>query len=262
MVDALKAVRLGFCLAALIGILWAAVGCGDRSPAVILPTPTPVPDPAALLAETAVNLRTVQSARFQVAHQVGGMYLPDFSVRVAEIFGTWDADAGAELAIDAYLVSGPDAEMGSGSYVEVRAIVTPDGYFATEPISGVWLKQPTQTAPIAVDRLQHMIADLVADMEHPELTGEELLDGVAIYRISGNVSASAMDWLPVSASAGQSLQIEIWTDMEQKLLRRLDAVGAIGEFDSSDTRRTILLTDIGEPVTIAVPEQFIDLTGG
>ena len=262
MVDALKAVQLGLSSAVLIGILYAALACGDRAPAVIAPTPTPIPDPAALLTETAANLRTIQSTRFQLVHEVGSIYLPAFSARITEISGTWDANAGADLSIDAYLVSGPDANYETGSYVQVRAIVTPGGYFVTEPLSGLWLKQPIQAVPVSVERLPHMIADLVAGMENPELAGEETLGGVTTYRISGNVPASAMDWLPVTASADQTLRVHLWTDTGQNLLKRLDAVGTVGQFDAPGTHRTILLTGIGEPVAIFPPEEFIDLTGG
>ena len=262
MVDALITAWVRLPRAVLIGIMWVALACSDQSPAVLPPTPTPVPDAAALLAETAANLRTVKSTRFQLSHDVGSIYLPDFSAKITDISGTWDADAGAELSIDAYLVSGPDAARETGSYVQVRAIVTPEAYFATEPISGLWLKQPGSTAPVSVDRLQHILADLVDAVESPQLLGEEVLDGITTYRIAGDVPASSMDWLPVAAIADLTLRIEIWTDTDRKVLRRLDAIGPIGEFDGPDTHRTILLTDMGEPVTIVPPEQFIDLTGG
>ncbi len=262
MVHALKAAKLSLSLAALIGIVWAAAACGGEAPVAAFPTPTPVPDPAALLAETAANLRTVQSANFHLDHEVGSVYVPAYGVKITEISGTWDADAGAELSIDAYLVSGPDADYETGSYVQVRAIVTPEGYFSTEPISGLWFKQPTQSAPVSVDRLQHIIADLVEAMDNPVLVGEETMDGAAMYRIGGDAPASAVGWLLATAAEDQSLRIEIWTDTGQKLLRRLTAAGAAGEFDSPDTRRTILLTGIGEPVSIVPPEQFVNLAGG
>ena len=262
MVHALKAAKLSLSLAALIGIVWAAAACGGETPAAAFPTPTPVPDPAALLAETAANLRTVQSANFHLDHEVGSVYVPAYGVKITEISGTWDADAGAELSIDAYLVSGPDADYETGSYVQVRAIVTPEGYFSTEPISGLWFKQPTQSAPVSVDRLQHIIADLVEAMDNPVLVGEETMDGAAMYRIGGDAPASAVGWLLATAAGDESLRIEIWTDTGQKLLRRLTAAGAAGEFDSPDTRRTILLTGIGEPVSIVPPEQFVNLAGG
>ncbi len=262
MVDALKAAKLSLSLAVLIAIVGATLACGGGPRAPVSPTPTPVPDPVALLEETAANLRTVRSARFQVKHEVGSMYLPAFSARITDITGAWDAEAGTELSIDAYLVSGPEATHDSGSYVQVRAIVTPEGYFSTEPISGLWLKQPASESPVSVSNLQHIVADLVDAIERPALVGEEEVDGVATYRISGDAPASAMDWLPIDASDGQSLRIEVWTDTAQKMLARLSAVGAVGEFDTPDTHRTIHLTAVDEPVTIVPPEQFIDLTGG
>lgn len=261
MVNALTNVGARLSLAALVAMILTGVACLGQTPTPATPTPTPVPDPATLLAETADNLRTVQSARFQLTHEVGSMYLPAFGAKITEISGTWDAAAGAELSIDAYLVNGPEIEPLSGSYVQMRAYVTPEGYFATEPISGVWLKQPAGSSLVEVTRLQHTVADLVAQVESPALVGEEAAAGVATYRISGIVPASSMEWLPVTASAGQSLRIEVWTDTDHKLLRRITAVGAVGEFDYPNTSRTIRLSGIGEPVTIAPPEQFIDLSG-
>ena len=263
MVDALKAAKLRLSLAALIAIVCTVLACGDASQEIDPPaTPTPVPDPVALLEETAANLRAVQSARFQVNHEVGSMYLPAFSARITDITGSWDAAAGTELSIDAYLVHGPEAAHESGSYVRVRAIITPDGYFSTEPISGVWLKQPASAAPVSVSNLQHIVADLVDAVERPALVGEEASDGIATYRISGDAPATSMDWLPIAASTGQSLRVEVWTDTARKMLTRLSAVGAVGEFDAPDTHRTISLTAVDEPVIIVPPEQFIDLTGG
>ena len=258
MVDALTAARAGLYLAALIGIIWTALACGNQPPDPV----TPAPDPASLLAETATNLRAIRSAEFEVTHEVGSMYVPNFGAKITEIAGTWDATSGTELSIDAYLVARPEVDPQSGSYVQLRAVVTPQGYFSIEPISGLWLKQPTSSAPLSVNRLQHIVSDLVGEIENPVLVGEEAIDGVPTYRIRGSVSASSMDWLPITASEGQSLQIEVWTDTGQKLLRRINAVGAVGVFDSPETSRTIFLTNIGEPVTITRPEQFIDLSGG
>ena len=82
------------------------------------------------------------------------------------------------------------------------------------------------------------------------------------YKISGSAPASVMNWLPITAEDGQTLQVEVWTDVEQKMLRRLSAVGPVGQFDQPDTVRSITLTGINEPVTIEPPDSFIDLTGG
>ena len=260
MVDALTTARVGLATVALVLTVWITAACGTEAPAEV--TATPVPDAAALVVETAASLRTVRSTQFHVAHEVGSMYLPEFSAKITDISGAWDADIGTAMSIDAYLVSSPETDAQSGSYVEVLAVVTPQGYFSTEPISGLWLKQPAASAPFSVTRLHDIVADLVEAVENPVFVGAETVDDVATYRIRGGVPASAMDWLPLSASEGQSLQIDVWTDTEQKLPRMISVVGQIGEFDLPDTHRTIRFTGIGEPAEISPPEQFIDLSSG
>ena len=260
MVNALTRARRGLCLALLTVTMLAWLACGNESPDAV--APTPVPDPVSLLAVTATNLRTVQSTKFRLSHDVGSLYLPGYSTKITEIVGAWDVGAGAELTIDAYLVAGPESDVASGTYVEVGAVITPEAFFSTEPISGLWLKQPVASSPISVARLQHLVADMVDAVENPALVGEEPIDGDATYRISGVMPASAMDWLIAAASGAQPLEIEVWTDADRRELRQLAVSGAIGEFDLPDTLRTIRLTEIGEPVDITPPEQFIDLSGG
>ena len=242
--------------AALALIAWAALACGGQAPQV------DAPDPVALLTETAANLRAIQSAEFQLTHETGSLYVPAYSAKITDISGSWDATAGAVFAIDAYLVNSPETEVQSGSYVQVQAVATPEGYFSTEPISGLWLKQPATAAPIEVSKLQHLVADLIAAVENPVMVGQETVNGAAAYRIDGVAAASSVAWLPVEPGEGQTLQIGVWTDAAQKLPRRIDISRAIGEFDAPDTRRTITLSGFGEPSDIAPPEQFIDLSGG
>lgn len=256
MVHALTRAKTWLPAAALVVIAWVSLACGGQAQQV------DAPDPVALLIETAANLRAIQSAEFQLTHETGSLYVPAYSAKITDISGSWDATAGAVFAIDAYLVNGPEIEVQSGSYVQVQAVATPEGYFSTEPISGLWLKQPAAAAPIEVSKLQHLVADLVAAVADPVLVGEEAVDNAAAYRISGGAPASRVAWLPVEPGEGQTLRVELWTDAAQRLPSRIDISGAIGEFDAPDTLRTITLSGFGEPTDIAPPEQFIDLSGG
>ena len=232
------------------------------TPTPLPPTPTPPPDPALLLEETAANLRALKSTEFVVRHETGAIFIPGFSAKMTEASGSWDSVQGAELAVDAYLVADVQTEAESGVYLQMLSVITPDAYYATDPLSGAWMKQPPAMSPIPVDRLNLLVADLVAGVSDPVLGGQESLDGQSTYRISGESPATALDWLPLFPEEGQVVQIEAWTDVEQKLLRKLRIAGPVGSFDQPDTVREILLTNIDGDISIQPPAEFVDLTGG
>ena len=228
----------------------------------IPPTPTPTPDPRAILEETAANLRDLQSTEFVVRHEVGAIFIPGFSAKMTEASGVWDREQGAELAVDAYMVPDAQADAESGIYIQMLAAITPGAYYATDPLSGAWLKQPPAMSPIPVERLNLLVAELVAGISDPVLNGQESLDGRSAYKISGAAPATALEWLLLQAEAGQTVQVEVWTEVDEKQLRKLRIIGPVGAFDQPDTVREILLTNINGDVTIQPPTEFTDLTGG
>ena len=232
------------------------------APTPVPPTPTPPPDPALLIEETAANLRAFKSAEFVVRHEAGAIFIPGFSAKMTEASGAWESERGADLAIDAYLVPDAQTDPESGIYIQMLAVITGDAYYATDPLSGAWMKQPPAMSPIPVDRLNLLVADLVAGISDPVLAGRESLDGQSAYRISGEAPATLLDWLPLNPDASQTLQMEVWTDTERKLLRKLRLAGPVGPYDQPDTVREILLTNIDGDINIQPPTDFTDLTGG
>ena len=251
---------------ALVAVVVAALilACaGEPAPAdAPTPSPTPVPDPAALLEETAANLRALESTKFVLNHEIGSIFVPAFSAKVTEASGVWDATGGADLAIDSYMVPDATTDPQSGIYFQLLLVVTSDSYYGTDPISGGWMKQPRAMAPIPVDILNEIIADLVVMIENPALADEGAVDGIPAYQIRGDAPATVMEWLLLSAGAGQSVGIELWTDKENRFLRKLRIIGPIGEYDQPGTVRELLLTGINEPVDIEPPTDYVDLSGG
>lgn len=254
----------GWILGVSLALAVLAVACtGSSAPtATPAPTPTPLPDPVALLGESSANLRVLRSTEFVLRHEAGAIFLPIFSAKLTEARGAWDAQQGAELEVDAYLVPDAQTEATSGIYFGLQSVITPDSYYGTDPFSGAWLKQPQSFVPIPVVELNQFIADLVDMIDAPVLNGLEEVDGVSAYRISGDAPASVMNWLPLTAEAGQTVHIEVWTDTEQRLLRKLRVAGPVGMFDEAETVREILLTNINGTVSIEPPTEFTDLTGG
>ncbi len=256
--------RLGRSVAAITLALAALACAGSVEPTAtpVPPTPTPQPDPAALLAETAGNLLNLQSVQFVVRHEVGAIFVPAFGAKVTEASGAWDRQQGAELAVDAYVVTDPQAEAESGIYMQFKAVITPDAYYATEPLSGGWIKQPLDQMPLPANDLNRILADLLQTVAEPVLAGQENFDGAIAYRISGRVPAAAMEWLMLEAEEGQSVEIDVLIDKERKLMLKLRIAGPVGPFDQPDTVREILLTNIDGAVEVEPPKIFLDLSGG
>lgn len=271
-----KSVRRGLgAVVALLALGFLAAGCGgsaEPTPAAPVaapaaanapaPTPTPPPDPAALLAETSQNLRQAQSFNYHVEHEAGSIYVSSVQAKATIAKGGWNAEQGAQMTIDAYLVSGPDVPTTDGTYVELNMIVTPDSYFLTDPLSGFWTKRPISSISIPITELNDIIADAVDAVANPALAGKEELDGKATYKITGDAPASVMDWLLLFPEEGQRVDFEIWTDAEAKILRQTRISGAIGQYDHADSVRRVTLSDYNAPVDIEPPspDDYLDLS--
>jgi len=226
------------------------------------PTPTPPPDPADLLVSTAENLRQARSFNFVLEHESGSIYVSSVQAKATVAKGAWDAEQGAQMTIDAYLVSGLDASIEDGTYVELRMTVTPDSYFLTDPLSGYWTKRPFSSISIPITELNNIIAAAAGSIENPVLVGEEEIDGKSAYKITGDAPATVMDWLLLFPVEGQRVDVEIWTDTEEKILRQARIIGPIGEYDDADTVRKVTVSDYNASVEIEIPgpDDYLDLS--
>lgn len=273
-----KLVRSGLGAVALLALGALALACGGGSDAAPpaepaaaapqpaagqpTPTPTPPPDPADLLAETAGNLRRAGSFNFVVEHESGSIYVSSVQAKATDAKGGWNAEQGAQMTIDAYLVSGSDAPTSDGTYVELNMAVTSDSYFLTDPLSGFWTKRPLSSISIPITELNNIIADAVEAVDNPTLAGQEDIDGDDAYKITGDAPATVMDWLLLFPIEGQRVDVEIWTDTEEKILLQARIIGPIGEFDDSDTVRKVSVSDYNAPVDIETPgpDDYLDLS--
>ena len=267
----------GIAIALCVGLLAAACGGSDppaapseaaAAPAAqpaaeqSAPTSTPPPDPAALLTDTAGNLRQARSFNFVVEHESGSIYVSSVQAKATAAKGGWNAEQGAQMTVDAYFVSGPDAPPADGTYVELRMAVTPDSYFLTDPLSGHWTKRPFSSISIPITELNNIIAAAADSIENPVLAGKEEIDGKSAYKITGDAPATVMDWLLLFPVEGQRVDVEIWTDTEEKILRQVRIMGPIGEFDDADTVRKVTVSDYNAPVEIEIPgpDDYLDLS--
>ena len=253
------AVVLTLALLMMTALTMAMTACnGGAEPAPTAtpesaPTPTPPPDPAALLRETGENLRQAETFRFDVDHESGSIYVSSVQAKAVRAVGGWNRAQGAEMTVDAYLVSGPQGATTDGTYVELNMAVTPDSYFLTDPLSGVWTKRPLENISIPIAELNRIMAEAVDAIANPVLVGEEEIDDRNAYQINGDAPATVMAWLLLFPEEGQRVNVELWTDAEAKILRKARIAGAIGQYDDAETVRQVLITDYNATVEIETP---------
>lgn len=223
---------------------------------------TPPPDPQVLLTETAAALRETRSMKFRLTHPRGSIYARDDAgshIKATEINGMWDADAGLALDIDAYMVRSRNVAATSGSYFPLSMILVSDGLYITDPLSGQWVLQSPELALIPVEALDEVMADLVSQIDAPNLEGVEDVDGRSTYKVSGSVPASAVDWLSFELAENAQADIILWIDRESRLPHMAHLLGAIGQYDDPATMRELRLLDFNQAVDIDAPEDFVDL---
>ena len=203
--------------------------------------------------ETGENLRQAETFRFDVDHESGSIYVSSVQAKAVRAVGGWNRAQGAEMTVDAYLVSGPQGATTDGTYVELNMAVTPDSYFLTDPLSGVWTKRPLENISIPIAELNRIMAEAVDAIDNPVLVGEEEIDDRNAYKITGDAPATVMAWLLLFPEEGQRVNVELWTDAEAKILRKARIAGAIGQYDDAETVRQVLITDYNATVEIETP---------
>ena len=245
-------------------LLWVAVLMLTLAGCVYAPQEeayVPPPDPQDLLSESATQLREVRSLKFVLTHERGSIYYLDAGahIKATDVSGEWDAVAGLSLAIDAYLVRDRDVAPESGTYFPLQMVLVSDGFYITDPLSGQWVLQSPELALIPVGALNEAMADLVSQIENPNLEGVEDIDGRETYRVSGRIPAATVDWLSIDLSENASADIILWIDRQDRLPRQVHMVGAIGEYDDPGTMRQLLLSDFNQSVRVDPPDVFIDV---
>ena len=225
------------------------------------PTATlPTIDPQQLLTATAANMESVESMRFSLTHPSGSIYVDSLSAQITAANGVWDSYQGADLTVEGYIVSGPAAESQDGIFVRLKMVITPDSYFLVDPASRSWTKQPNSLIPLPIEELAIIMADLIREVVDARITGDERVNGVRAFRLSGVADASVMSWTGLNTSNRPDVNVEIWIDAAKLLPIKARVVGPVGEYDKPGAVREITLSDINNQLVIDAPENFIDVS--
>lgn len=241
-------------LGALLAILTVvAVACGDDDgqdeTALGTATGTPArPDPSALAMQAADQMEAVKSFHFLLQHENGGTPIVS-NLEMTRAEG--DIVKPDRLRADVEAVA---KQLGNAN-VKVKVVNVGDRALITNPFN------PRQWVPLPGDNRLADIFDPGAGTtaalraaKDLQITGEETLNGVKVWRLEGNVDATALSAVASTiAEPGYKAKGIAWIGQAKPLVHRIRLEGPLGASDPPNIVRIIDLSKFDENVTIELP---------
>ena len=238
----------GWCKTVLTGaLLVVAIFGASCAPEQPTPTPTSFPvDPKEELQRTVKRLMALNSVSFDLQHEVGSTsilpgVLMNRAYGVAVVPGKFDITVEGELLFPR-------------SYIEIMMISLEDRSYMTNLINAEWEEVSPGSLPINLGDFGMTLADIVDNVDAPELLGDDRLDGVDVYHIGGGITSEVLKELVPTAGTGFPVALEMWTERQSGMLRRALITGKVVATDVEDSKRILTLADVDEPVAIEPPE--------
>lgn len=245
-----KRAALGALLTVLATLI---VACGndntqnEAASGTVAATPSR-PDPAALAMQAADRIEAVTSFHFLLQHENGGTPIVlNLSMTRAE----GDIVKPDRLRSDVEAVA---TQLGNAN-VKVKVINVGDQAVISNPFN------PRQWVPLPGENRLADIFDPGAGTtaalraaKDLQITGEETLNGVKVWRVEGNVDATALSAVASTiAEPGYTVKGTAWIGQAQPLVYRVRLEGPLGSQDPPNIVRIIDLSRFDEDFTIELP---------
>ena len=231
-------------VALLLGLSLAACNAGSPTPDAA-PTAEPV-DPRMELQRTVESLMALHSVAFDLHHLVGSTsilpgVLMDRAYGKAIVPGQFDVTIEGELLFPR-------------SYVEIGMISVDGTSYMTNLINGEWEQVSSDALPINLSNIGVTLADIVVMVQEPVLLGNDRVDGVDVYHISGSITSEVLKQLVPTAGTGFPVALEMWTERSTGMLRQALITGQVVLTDVEETQRQLTLDSVNESITVEPPD--------
>ncbi|WP_156753905.1 LppX_LprAFG lipoprotein [Actinokineospora pegani] len=199
-----------------------------------------LPDGAALLKESAEATRMIESGHFSL--NVDGQ-VDAIPVQNAEGDITRKNGGGAQGTVKLTFM---------GSVIEGKFVLTPDDLFIQGPTGGYQkLSAGLVTSiydPSAILDPDRGVANVVAKVRQPRTEGEEEVDGVETYKVSGTVAKDVV--LEIVPGVTQDVPVSVWIRTDNKQPAQAQVTVPQGDQEATVTLK---LSEVGKDVTITPP---------
>ena len=213
------------------------------------PLPTVAPQSAATILEAAsAAMEKLDSFHFDLEMEIkAGSEGLSFDIPFTFV-GDFQAPGSSKGTISASIL---------GFNIESEFVSIGEANYVTNPETSEWEVSTDDLLPIG-DPVDLINLD-ASDVENLKLIGEEVLDGLAVYHISGLTTSIMFG----DEEGGEDIKVDLWIGKEDSFVMQIAASGEIDlEVDANQLfagatatlSLTLKFSDFGKPVVIKAPE--------
>jgi len=208
-------------------------GCGDEKP--------PAMSPDEVIKKAGPAIQAPKSFHFNLATE-----------NMHTLPGLWLTKADGD-AIKPDKMHGKVTARNNGVTFTSEIVVDGEKQFWTDPLSGRWAPMPAYFNVRQLFDPAKGAADILASITNLTSDGSETIDGVASYRIKGQVPPESLRALTPEVNVKTDIPATIWVGAKDFLLRRIRLEGPLIEGEPSNIVRIITITNFDADVKIETP---------
>ena len=217
--------------------LVACSGGSDSKPS------SDAPGAADLLNKSGAATKAAKSFHFNFTQENGTLPMP-LSFRLVSAEGDYAAPDRIKAGVKAKAAS---------ANVSVDVIGVGERTWITNPFTRKWQSLPDTTVADIADP-SAIVGALLKGLKDPKLVGEQDVDGVKTYRVSGTIDSTVLRSAFSTVEAGYTNKVDLWLGANDSLPRRARIAGQLYKDDPSNVARQVELTKFGTTVDIKSPE--------
>lgn len=238
-----SATRTGPLVALAMSLVFLAAACGTE------PEPTPETEPEMsledILARTGENLVALSTARFRMIdeNETGAKF---FGATLKNVDGEVQYPDSARILVE--------VESPAMGFAEIEIVAVGDLAFMKLSAGARWNPLPLDQVPFNFVRLGITLSDLLPKVQNAAIAGQESLESGPTIRVEGNLVSEDLSTLITSADPGHPIDLILWIDEADQVLRQIRLSGQIFNDDAPGTSRLIVLSDHNIPMDIQLPD--------
>ncbi len=142
----------------------------------------------------------------------------------------------------------------AGMLAKVEVITVGETTYMTNPLTGGWEPLPGQFSAVSIFDPNIGISAILKGITNPVKLEDGKVAGLDCYRIGGNIASEDLRSITLSSLEGVKIDMEVWIDKEEFLLRQIRLEGQITSDETPGIIRTLTLSKFDQEVNIELPK--------